>query len=135
MSPIKEPLQSVDLVDELIIVAYDAMTTHIAILKRCAILHRDISINNILVCRSPSYGIGGMLIDFDNAIHVGDHTETHRPDKTGTLSYMSICNLKESDVNYTALDDWESLIYILCWLGTIGVNRNDQSESVNMDQL
>ncbi|PIA18252.1 hypothetical protein COEREDRAFT_6501 [Coemansia reversa NRRL 1564] len=135
MSPIGEPLQSVNSVDELIVVAYDAMAAHTAILKRCAILHRDISVNNILVCRGPSSGIGGMLIDFDNAIHVGDFTGTHRPDRTGTLPYMSICNLKESDVKRTALDDWESLIYILCWLGTIGVNRNDQNESVNMDQL
>ncbi|KAJ2610872.1 hypothetical protein H4S08_003427 [Coemansia sp. RSA 1365] len=134
MSPIGEPLQSVNSVDELIVVAYDAMAAHTAILKHCAILHRDISINNILVCRGSS-GIGGMLIDFDNAIHVGDYTGTNRPDRTGTLPYMSICNLKESDIKRTALDDWESLIYILCWLGTIGVNRNDQSESVNMDQL
>ncbi|KAJ2807796.1 hypothetical protein H4R20_001131 [Coemansia guatemalensis] len=135
MSPIGEPLQSVSSVDELIVVAYDAMAAHTAILKRCSILHRDISINNILVRRNSSSEIGGMLIDFDNAIRTGDFMGAHRPDRTGTLPYMSICNLEESSVKRTALDDWESLIYILCWLGTIGVNRADQSDSVGMEKL
>ncbi|KAJ2809544.1 hypothetical protein H4R20_000046 [Coemansia guatemalensis] len=135
MSPIGEPLQSVSSVDELIVVAYDAMAAHAAILKRCSILHRDISINNILVRRNSSSSIGGMLIDFDNAIRTGDFMGAHRPDRTGTLPYMSICNLEESSVKRTALDDWESLIYILCWLGTIGMNRDDQSNSVDTSQL
>ncbi|KAJ2806992.1 hypothetical protein H4R20_001462 [Coemansia guatemalensis] len=135
MSPIGEPLQSVSSVDELIVVAYDAMAAHTAILKRCSVLHWDISINNILFRRNSSSEIGGMFIDFDNAIRTDDFTGAHRPDRTGTLPYMSICNLEVSNVKRTALDDWESLIYILCWFRTIGVNRVDQSDSVGMEKL
>ncbi|KAJ1866487.1 hypothetical protein LPJ55_006009, partial [Coemansia sp. RSA 990] len=35
---------------------------------------------------------------------------------------MSVGNLEGSPHNRTALDDWESLLYILCWLGTYGWN-------------
>ncbi|KAJ2559633.1 hypothetical protein EV175_000238, partial [Coemansia sp. RSA 1933] len=49
-----------------------------------------------------------------------------RPERTGTFPYMSINNLEEdSHVERTQLDDWESLIYVLCWLGTTGINDND----------
>ncbi|KAJ1880518.1 hypothetical protein LPJ57_002200 [Coemansia sp. RSA 486] len=45
---------------------------------------------------------------------------------TGTLPYMSIGNLSQSSVARTVLDDWESIIYVLCWLGTFGVNYDDE---------
>ncbi|KAJ1641877.1 hypothetical protein LPJ64_006216, partial [Coemansia asiatica] len=49
-----------------------------------------------------------------------------RPDMTGTRPYMSIGNLSKSSVERTVLDDWESIIYVLCWLGTFGVNYDDE---------
>ncbi|KAJ2081024.1 hypothetical protein H4R24_002639 [Coemansia sp. RSA 988] len=103
----------VNSVDELIAVAYDAMVARTAILKRC--------------------GIGGILIGFDNPIRTGDVTGPHCPDRTCTLPYMGISNLEKSIVKCTALDDWESLIYLLCWLRAIGVNRDGQNVAVGTD--
>ncbi|KAJ2757983.1 hypothetical protein IWQ57_006952, partial [Coemansia nantahalensis] len=65
MSPVGAPLQTVDSPDELIVAVCDAMEVHTEIVRRCGILHRDISINNILVRRTGDM-VGGMLIDFDN---------------------------------------------------------------------
>ncbi|KAJ2807912.1 hypothetical protein H4R21_000288 [Coemansia helicoidea] len=125
MSPVGEPLQTVNSPDELIVAMFDAMEAHTEIVRRCRILHRDISINNILVHRTDGV-VGGMLIDFDNAIRVDSNHTAARPDMTGTLPYMSISNLMANDVKRTALDDWESCIYILCWLATMGVNEGDE---------
>ncbi|KAJ2801524.1 hypothetical protein H4R21_002768 [Coemansia helicoidea] len=125
MSPVGAPLQTVDSPDELIVAVCDAMEVHTEIVRRCGILHRDISINNILVRRTGDM-VGGMLIDFDNAIRLDVEHVAAQPDRTGTMPYMSIGNLLQSMVDRTALDDWESCIYVLCWLGTIGVNKEDQ---------
>ncbi|KAJ2773067.1 Chromosome transmission fidelity protein 18, partial [Coemansia nantahalensis] len=44
---------------------------------------------------------------------------------------MSVGNLEESQVARTSLDDWESCIYLLCWLGASGVNDDDQKRYKN----
>ncbi|KAJ1850693.1 hypothetical protein LPJ76_006362 [Coemansia sp. RSA 638] len=76
--------------------------------------------------RDANGGVRGMLIDFDNACRITDMEKTERPDCVGTLPFMSIGNLELSDVERTVLDDWESLIYVLCWIGTVGINQADQ---------
>ncbi|KAJ1839993.1 hypothetical protein LPJ70_004838, partial [Coemansia sp. RSA 2708] len=123
-----EDLKSVRSVDELIVVVSDVMAAHTAIVRRCGILHRDLSTNNIMFCRDDDGMVRGLLIDFDNAVLQSDLHDEQRPDQIGTFPYMSIGNLEQSSVKRTALDDWESLIYILCWLGTIGINREDQEK-------
>ncbi|KAJ2368420.1 hypothetical protein H4S01_001602 [Coemansia sp. RSA 2610] len=126
-TPVGEQLKSVRSVDELIVVVGDVMMAHTAIVRRCGILHRDLSTNNIMFCRDDDGMVRGLLIDFDNAVLQSDLHDEQRPDQIGTFPYMSIGNLEQSSVKRTALDDWESLIYILCWLGTIGINRDDQT--------
>ncbi|KAJ1718297.1 hypothetical protein LPJ61_006710, partial [Coemansia biformis] len=66
MSPIGESLEHVRSEDELIIAVCDAMEAHAAIHRECKILHRDISINNILLRRVGDV-VGGMVIDLDRA--------------------------------------------------------------------
>ncbi|KAJ1763636.1 hypothetical protein LPJ74_006779, partial [Coemansia sp. RSA 1843] len=56
MTPIGQDIRRCKSADELIIAAADVMEVHSAILKQCNILHRDISINNILINRN---GPGG----------------------------------------------------------------------------
>ncbi|KAJ2118641.1 hypothetical protein IW147_006377 [Coemansia sp. RSA 720] len=116
MSPVGEPIHNLKSIDELIVVVGDVMAAHTAIAKRCGLLHRDLSVNNIMFHRDKD-GVRGMLIDFDNACRITDMEKTEQPDCVGTLPFMSIGNLELSNVKRTILDDWESLIYILCWLG------------------
>ncbi|KAJ2521237.1 hypothetical protein GGI11_002072 [Coemansia sp. RSA 2049] len=133
MSPIGEDIRSVKSVNELIIAAADIMEVHSAIRKKCNILHRDISVNNMLINRRTSEGkeaVHGMVIDFDCALRIDESTEREvRPEMTGTFPFMSINNLDVcSKARRTELDDWESIIYVLCWLGTFGVNKGDMEK-------
>ncbi|KAJ2393695.1 hypothetical protein GGI23_004992 [Coemansia sp. RSA 2559] len=126
MSPIGEPLEAVRSVSELLVVLHDAMRCHKAINDDCNVLHRDVSDNNILVVRKGKDGndVHGLLIDFDCAIKRSALRRFGRPERTGTLPFMSIGNLSNSSVPRTMLDDWESLLYLVCWYGTFGINNN-----------
>ncbi|KAJ2146269.1 hypothetical protein IW136_000640 [Coemansia sp. RSA 678] len=129
MSPVGEPIHNLKSIDELIVIVGDVMAAHTAIAKRCGLLHRDLSVNNIMFCRDANGGVKGMLVDFDNACRIADMENMKQPDCVGTLPFMSIGNLEMSGVKRTVLDDWESLIYILCWLGTFGINQADQDSA------
>ncbi|KAJ2529288.1 hypothetical protein EV175_007380, partial [Coemansia sp. RSA 1933] len=61
-----------------------------------------------------------MLIDFDHAVDIDAIEESRHAERTGTLQFMSVNNLSKSNPQQTALDDWESMLYILCWAGTYG---------------
>ncbi|KAJ1675931.1 hypothetical protein EV182_000290 [Spiromyces aspiralis] len=126
MQPVGEPLRLVENVPELIIVLRDAMRCHSAIFNECGILHRDISTRNILVVRPESGHVRGMLIDFDCAVDMEDSEGEARTEVIGTHPFMSVLNLENSSVKRTALDDWESLLYMVCWLGTYGINEHTQ---------
>ncbi|KAI8318785.1 hypothetical protein GQ54DRAFT_299889 [Martensiomyces pterosporus] len=76
--------------------------------------------------RSPLDGtVHGALIDFDCAISVGVDRKA-RPERTGTLPFMSVLNLEANWFEHTELDDWESLLYLVCWLATLGINKEDR---------
>ncbi|KAJ1871810.1 hypothetical protein LPJ57_005145 [Coemansia sp. RSA 486] len=80
----------------------------------------------MLMTRDSDGMAHGMLIDFDCAVWASEESARPRANMTGTLPYMSIANLDELAIKRTSLDDWESLIYILCWLGTFGINDQDE---------
>ncbi|KAJ1986128.1 hypothetical protein GGI25_004675 [Coemansia spiralis] len=122
MSPVGEPLDTVRSVRELLIVLRDAMECHFEIFTKCGILHHDISNNNILVVRDDDGGVHGLLIDFDCAIDSSLVGSNRRPERTGTLPFMSVANLENLPFERTMLDDWESLLYLVCWLGSYGIN-------------
>ncbi|KAJ2521464.1 hypothetical protein GGI11_002003, partial [Coemansia sp. RSA 2049] len=126
MTPWCRPLQNVANVDQLIVAVADVMEVHTAIFKECRILHRDISLNNMMFRDLGNGSVGGVLIDFDCAKDIKAGSWETRPERTGTLPYMSVNNLEaDSLVKRTQLDDWESLLYVLCWLGTTGINNHD----------
>ncbi|KAJ2555748.1 hypothetical protein EV175_002189 [Coemansia sp. RSA 1933] len=132
MSPCGENLKAVRNENEFAAVLADAMRCHNEVLKECQLLHRDISSNNILVVRdeTPNPGcrsVHGLLIDFDHAISVAPNAgRSGKHEISGTLPFMSIHNLCGAGGKRTALDDWESLLYMVCWHATYGINSDDR---------
>ncbi|KAJ2076505.1 hypothetical protein H4R24_005659 [Coemansia sp. RSA 988] len=135
MSPIGQRLREVQSVFELIIVVYDALKAHAAVLDKCQILHQDISENNILFQRDESGNVMGMLIDFDNAVDSTAAQNDRRPICAGTLPFMSLNNLRRSDVPRTVVDDMESILYLLIWLGVWGVTSDHRRNTMDMVRI
>ncbi|KAJ1732032.1 hypothetical protein LPJ61_002241 [Coemansia biformis] len=123
MSPISQLLMMLESPYELIIVLANVMCAHMHLLE-CGILHRDISVNNILVIRGPGNIVHGLLTDLDCAIRVGMEWDL-RPEHTRMPPFMNIMNLMNSSMLQSELDDWESVLYIACWLGIYGISKVD----------
>ncbi|KAJ1980086.1 hypothetical protein H4R35_001260 [Dimargaris xerosporica] len=119
MTPLAERLDTLDNFNDLIKVLADVMVCHRKLYDECKIFHRDISTNNIMVVRQGS-AVRGMLVDFDNAVPLSLKASSGQSERTGTLPFMSIGNLENNDTERTSLDDWESLLYVICWIGTYG---------------
>ncbi|KAJ2037483.1 hypothetical protein H4S04_007259 [Coemansia sp. S16] len=130
MDTIGEPLRTVKTAKEFVAVICDAMQCHYAIVDKCKILHRDISDNNILVVRMKDGTVRGLLIDFDCAIDISKEKTEVRGEMTGTFPFMSLNNLTCSTVPRTSLDDWESVLYLLCWHATIGFGTGEDRSEV-----
>ncbi|KAJ2157337.1 hypothetical protein GGF46_004572, partial [Coemansia sp. RSA 552] len=113
-------LREVRSVYELIVVVGDAVEAHRIAFQEGNILHSDISDNNIMFWRDDEGMVHGTLIDFDNAVDWVAAVKEQRPICTGTLPFMSVNNLKEARVPRTVVDDLESFLYLLIWLGTWG---------------
>ncbi|KAJ1854028.1 hypothetical protein LPJ76_004362 [Coemansia sp. RSA 638] len=124
LQPLGRPLNTLKSPYELIIVLADVMVAHSAILKTSGYLHRDISTNNIMVVDNGER-VHGLLIDFDHAIKT-DKSRLALAEHAGTLPFMSICNLQNSEIQRSELADWESLLYVVCWLGVHGVSHDEQ---------
>ncbi|KAJ1786220.1 hypothetical protein LPJ59_005978 [Coemansia sp. RSA 2399] len=75
---------------------------------------------NMLVQRDSSGVAHGMLIDFDHAISTDARDGDPHAERSGTMQFMSCRNLENSQLHPSPLDDWESMLYILCWAGTFG---------------
>ncbi|KAJ2395341.1 hypothetical protein GGI23_004344, partial [Coemansia sp. RSA 2559] len=124
--PIGIPIQTLSTEQEVISVLADAMQSHADILHHAGVLHRDISLNNIMAARTPGGELRGMLIDFDHAVDVAAERNQHTPGNVGTGPFMSISNLEGLDVARTAVDDWESLICLLFCLAANGPAAMDE---------
>ncbi|KAJ2563847.1 hypothetical protein GGH12_002346 [Coemansia sp. RSA 1822] len=125
MSPVGHSIKLVQNEAELIIVLVEAMQCYSSVLSQCGVLHRDISTSNILVVRDGENKVPrGLLIDFDFAVTVDTHERSARQERSGTMPFMSIANILNLDTPRTALDDWESLLYVVCWLATVGITSS-----------
>ncbi|KAJ1866234.1 hypothetical protein LPJ55_006024 [Coemansia sp. RSA 990] len=128
MTPVGTRLRELRSVAELVVVISDALQAHKAVLDHCQILHRDISENNIMFTRSGN-NIHGMLIDFDNAVDANAARNRSGPVCTGTLPFMSVNNLRKAKVARTAVDDMESVLYLLIWLGVWGITTEHRKQT------
>lgn len=121
MTPCGRPLREIESIPELIIVLDDVMKVYMAIAQRTGYLHRDISETNILFV-GEGVNIRGVLIDFDNALPKNRKDIPSRPIMSGSPLFESIGCLQELKCQRNELDNWESLLYLVCSLGIYGIN-------------
>ena len=83
---------------------------------KCGYVHRDVSINNVLLLEDPRFDSAGMLIDFDMAVKYDSQT-SGAPERTGTFHFMAHEVLEGTSI-HTPLHDLESFLYVLLYVGT-----------------
>ncbi|KAJ2830058.1 hypothetical protein GGI24_001993 [Coemansia furcata] len=92
---------------------------------KCRIVHGNISDQAILFQKAAD-GVKGVLGEFGHASYIGD--STHAVEASELIRFKSIRSLENSRGNRTRLDDWESILYLICWLGTFGINSAQRRE-------
>ncbi|KAI5799245.1 hypothetical protein DFH27DRAFT_88565 [Peziza echinospora] len=109
-------ITSFQTVKELLEVLRDAIICHQSLLENAGILHRDVSINNVMINKNPMEGKPkGFLIDLDLAKDINRTENTGNQHKTGTLEFMAIGVLVGLEP-HSYYHDLESFYYLLIWL-------------------
>lgn len=101
---------------ELLRAFYGAIKGHRSLYEN-GILHRDVSINNIMIAFPDEHrpdGLSGYLIDLDMAIEISDTEPSGAPHRTGTMEFMAISTLN-GEV-HTFRHDLESFYYVFLWI-------------------
>lgn len=80
-------------------------------LLSAGILHRDVSIGNILLTEKED---DGFLIDLDLAIKTSDGQASGAPSKTGTKVFMAIGALYGEPHSF--MHDLESFFWVIFWI-------------------
>ncbi|KIJ46115.1 hypothetical protein M422DRAFT_778606 [Sphaerobolus stellatus SS14] len=99
---------------ELLYAFRDAVVAHRHLHNDAGILHRDISINNILINSNGEEGNRGLLIDLDHAIRVDNDSPYSKIPLIGTWRFMSYNVLDKRPPTF--LDDLQSFYYVLLWV-------------------
>ncbi|KAJ2838460.1 hypothetical protein FBU31_000916 [Coemansia sp. 'formosensis'] len=113
---------------QVVVAVADAMAALNAAYDKCKIFHGNISDRAIQI-QETADGIKGVLADFDYASYAPYGSKSagivEAPEQ---ILFLSIRNLEDPDAIRTLLDDCESLLYLVCWLGTFGINRAKRME-------
>ena len=89
---------------------------HYAAYRRGRVLHRDLSINNLMCNKKPTGHIG-VLLDWDLASLIDELNAvipSNAKHRTGTIPFMSI-SLLRGNTPHRYCHDLESFFYILIW--------------------
>ncbi|KAJ2062998.1 hypothetical protein GGI17_002041 [Coemansia sp. S146] len=112
--------------NKVIVAIADAMTVHNAAYAKCKILHGNIS-DQAIQFRETADGVSRVLGELDYASFVGD-TGTAKIEIPDQMLFQSIRRLDNVKAPCTRLDDWESLLYVICVLGAIGFSQKERDE-------
>ncbi|SZF00317.1 unnamed protein product [Blumeria hordei] len=124
ISPYGRPIDKFRSALELIVGMSDAIKAHRSLVMDAKILHRDISVNNILLTGNKKTDkLGGVLIDLDLAtlIKEGKFQEKAQV-MTGTMQFIALDILENSFaatdavVTHSYRHDLESFLYVLVWV-------------------
>ncbi|KAG1858275.1 hypothetical protein C8R48DRAFT_573667, partial [Suillus tomentosus] len=87
----------------------DALLAHKDAYEKAGILHRDLSIGNIVIFRGK-----GILIDWDLAKSVSTKGP-RQSTRTGTWQFMSAYLVQNQNAPHVVEDDLESSLYVVLW--------------------
>ncbi|EPQ50647.1 hypothetical protein GLOTRDRAFT_133758 [Gloeophyllum trabeum ATCC 11539] len=102
---------------ELVKVIYECIYAHAEAYEEAHILHRDVSVGNILILRTTKDGkvhTSGLLNDWDLAKDV-NVKEARQSDRTGTWQFMSARLLRHPSKIHEVHDDIESFLHVLLY--------------------
>ena len=129
MSPLGYPLANARSYEEAIRAIRDAVLGHKHAMEKHNLLHRDVSIGNIMIGVDKCGSTFGFLTDFDLAKKPespGFAVASHR---SGTIPYMSIPIL-ENCLWHTSRDDSESFFRVLLHICDLKFNPNSDPNLV-----
>ncbi|KAG1898025.1 uncharacterized protein F5891DRAFT_1240372 [Suillus fuscotomentosus] len=95
---------------ELVNAVADALEAHEDAYHKAGILHRDVSVGNLIVTDDGE----GLLIDWDLCRKCGT-IQKRRHDRTGTWQFMSGALLSDPTKHQDFEDDLESFLHVLTW--------------------
>ncbi|KAG6310268.1 hypothetical protein E4U44_005702 [Claviceps purpurea] len=114
VTPLGRPLDEFGSILELLECLRDTIKAHRSLYMESGILHRDISINNIIITEpAKADAYKGMLIDLDLARDITKDPSGQRH-RTGTIEFMAIGVLLGRQHTYR--HDLESFLYVFIWL-------------------
>ncbi|KAJ2455159.1 hypothetical protein GGF42_003479 [Coemansia sp. RSA 2424] len=111
---------------QVIIAIVDAMTALNAAYSKCKILHCNITDRAILI-RETAGGVTGVLTELDYATCVDPRAGTANCELPELVMFRPILSLARPDLPRTILDAFESLLYVICYLGTRGVTQAERA--------
>ncbi|EPQ56343.1 hypothetical protein GLOTRDRAFT_40249, partial [Gloeophyllum trabeum ATCC 11539] len=122
LMPFAMPIYYFKTKKELIGAFIDTIQAHKDLLEKAKILHRDISISNLMLVAQMETGRKhrrGLLIDLDYATEYPEpeHRQTAQGARTGTTPFMALELLKSgAKVAHKPEWDLESFLYVLIWI-------------------
>ncbi|KAF9514248.1 hypothetical protein BS47DRAFT_1343410, partial [Hydnum rufescens UP504] len=106
---------------ELVHAIADAMEAHQDAFDKAKILHRDISVGNIVIKADGK----GMLIDWDLSLDISHpQSSARRLKRTGTWQFISARLLISPSLPHELADDRESAFWVLLWVSLRYTNYN-----------
>ncbi|KAI5120094.1 hypothetical protein M0805_001250 [Coniferiporia weirii] len=104
-------------------------------IKHCDIKHRDISVENVMYRILPDGTLRGVLNDWDLAKVGSSKEENPKGTRTGTRPFMAIDLLEAEPPDHVERFDWESIFYVLLWIGCHYINGREIEGIVFVDWL
>ncbi|KAJ2450830.1 hypothetical protein GGF42_004400 [Coemansia sp. RSA 2424] len=93
---------------------------------KCKILHCNISDRAILI-RETADGVSGVLTELDYATCTDPRAGTANCELPELVMFRPILSLVRPDLPRMILDAFESLLYLICYLGTCGVTQAERA--------
>ncbi|CDO69600.1 hypothetical protein BN946_scf184875.g3 [Trametes cinnabarina] len=113
------PLQEFPTGKALVDAVIDAIYAHQDAYNLAGVMHRDISVGNILILPyrdGENTEYSGLLADWELSKRVEDETkEPRHPDRTGTWQFMSVGTLLDPKAHVQVSDELESFLHVIIY--------------------